>query len=130
MQFVKKAFFQKPPFKVLRFYSTIMTTTNQPSMVSGNFHIVQKELPEGFTMVQEGTAKILYSSDVFYNKVQVVNRDLSILAIKMYDEMRRKENPKAEGKKHDDVVIYILRFGNFRSSFSHRYEIIESTRPS
>lgn len=35
--------------------------------------------PEGFTVLQEGKARILQrENDVFYNKAQVVNRDLSL----------------------------------------------------
>eukprot|EP00741_Cyanophora_paradoxa_P019777 tig00021168_g19088.t1 len=49
-------------------------------------------VPEGFHVITEGKASILFAkkNDVFYNKAQVVNRDLSIACIKVFDEMRRE----------------------------------------
>jgi len=36
--------------------------------------------------IKEGTANMLYDTKVFYNKVQVLNRDLSIQVIKLFSE--------------------------------------------
>ena len=55
------------------------------------------EAPEGFKLLCEGSAAIMYEHDaakgdkgepVFYNKVQVLNRDLSIRMV------RRNENKR------------------------------------
>lgn len=47
---------------------------------------------ETFTEIKEGKAIVLAKGNqVFYNPVQEVNRDLSILMIKMYEEQLRKE---------------------------------------
>lgn len=58
------------------------------SLKSGQFEKVDKKVPEGFKLVEEGTAKILHSTknEVFYNNVQVFNRDMSIMAIKLFSE--------------------------------------------
>jgi len=48
-------------------------------------------VPKEGTLVEEGTARVIFQGDVFYNPVQVFNRDLSIHVIKLYDEIRRKE---------------------------------------
>ncbi|CAM9497433.1 unnamed protein product [Choristocarpus tenellus] len=52
--------------------------------------------PEGHSLLVEGQAAIPFSegNEVFYNKVQVFNRDLSIHVIKLFAEKRLKE--KAE----------------------------------
>ena len=51
------------------------------------------EVPEGFTTVTEGKATILYpkGNQVFYNPAQEVNRDLSIMMIKLFKAQREKE---------------------------------------
>lgn len=58
------------------------------SLKSGQYEIVQKTVPEGYKLVEEGTAKILHSknNEVFYNNVQVFNRDMSTMAIKLFSE--------------------------------------------
>ena len=59
--------------------------------------------PDGYEKVSEGCAAVLArknkdgSQAVFYNPVQVVNRDLSILAIRGYNELR-KEKPHKKGR--------------------------------
>ena len=55
--------------------------------------VVPGQLPAGHSMLQEGSAKIIYNTQnkVFYNKVQVFNRDLSILVSKMFLEQRKAE---------------------------------------
>lgn len=47
----------------------------------------------GFLSIQEGTASMQYDEKeaVFYNKVQVLNRDLSIQVIRLFSEIREKE---------------------------------------
>jgi len=49
--------------------------------------------PPGFTVLQEGRARILSAggNEVFYNKAQVTNRDLSILVIRRFIELRAAE---------------------------------------
>lgn len=42
-------------------------------------------------MLQEGKAKILMlkeANDVFFNKAQVVNRDLSVLSLRLFQKVR------------------------------------------
>lgn len=51
-----------------------------------------KEVPEGCTVISEGRASILQQANkVFYNKAQVVNRDISIAVLKWFIETRKKE---------------------------------------
>lgn len=51
-----------------------------------------REVPEGFSVLTEGKASILqHGSDVFYNPVQVVNRDISVAVLRYYVEQREKE---------------------------------------
>jgi tRNA (guanine26-N2/guanine27-N2)-dimethyltransferase len=57
---------------------------------SGQFDkIKDKEAPIGYKLIQEGAAQILHSikNEVFYNPVQVFNRDLSTLVITKYNEL-------------------------------------------
>jgi len=64
----------------------------------------QKEVPDGWTVIEEGMARVIYdeSEKVFYNKVQVMNRDTSIQCIKAYIEVlkeeRRNNSVKMKGK--------------------------------
>ena len=50
-------------------------------------------LKEGYIRITEGTATMDYDEKeaVFYNKVQVFNRDTSIQVIKLFSEIREKE---------------------------------------
>ena len=67
---------------------------------SGQFDKIQKkDTPSGYKLIEEGTAKILHSTqeEVFYNPVQVFNRDLSTLVINKYNEIYLKD--KKEGIK-------------------------------
>ena len=49
--------------------------------------------PEGFTVLQEGKARILQrENDVFYNKAQVVNRDLSLSVMRQFQRVRAREH--------------------------------------
>eukprot|EP00978_Attheya_sp_CCMP212_P013364 scaffold33622_cov51-Attheya_sp.AAC.5 len=60
-------------------------------------------VPEGFKVITEGRASMLFPSDedqaVFYNPVQVQNRDLSVLMIALYAERRAKRRFLKEKKK-------------------------------
>lgn len=53
-------------------------------------------LPDGYEQISEGQAKMMYKKsskgqqEVFYNPVQVQNRDLSILMLSLYAERRHK----------------------------------------
>lgn len=55
------------------------------------------------TTIKEGQAEIIYpaGNEVFYNPVQEVNRDLSIVIIKLFIEQIKKERAEAikNGKK-------------------------------
>ena len=57
------------------------------------------EVPEGFQVLQEGLATIIYRhGESFYNNVQVVNRDISVMMLRFYDDYRREQIEKlAEG---------------------------------
>jgi tRNA G26 N,N-dimethylase Trm1 len=72
--------------------STTTTTTTSTTPVP----------PLGFQTITEGAAVALYKSGkVFYNRVQIFNRDLSVLAIRAWDERRLAEaraNPKLAKK--------------------------------
>jgi tRNA G26 N,N-dimethylase Trm1 len=49
-------------------------------------------IPEGMEPVVEGRCTVMFKKgEVFYNPVQVLNRDLSILFIKLFSEKRRAE---------------------------------------
>lgn len=65
--------------------------------------------PEGFEKIVEGQASVLYRpGESFYNPVQallpsglvpsivwqVVNRDLSVMMLRLYDKLRREEIDK------------------------------------
>jgi hypothetical protein len=64
--------------------------------------------PPGFRLLSEGTASILYQGDeslgdkgepVFYNKVQVLNRDLSIRVISQFVRERAREHANPKGNR-------------------------------
>lgn len=57
-------------------------------------------VPEGFSSVTEGSATILHEgNDVFYNKAQVVNRDISIAVLRWFSQSKAKEPPKRNKRK-------------------------------
>eukprot|EP00579_Thalassiosira_antarctica_P020898 CAMPEP_0201971314 /NCGR_PEP_ID=MMETSP0904-20121228/36362_1 /ASSEMBLY_ACC=CAM_ASM_000553 /TAXON_ID=420261 /ORGANISM="Thalassiosira antarctica, Strain CCMP982" /LENGTH=722 /DNA_ID=CAMNT_0048520681 /DNA_START=193 /DNA_END=2361 /DNA_ORIENTATION=+ len=69
--------------------STTTTMPNKPSP-SSNDDMTQN-VPEGHQLIREGQITMLYpksENSVFYNPVQVQNRDLSVLMIGMYAERR------------------------------------------
>ncbi|KAL0485288.1 tRNA (guanine(26)-N(2))-dimethyltransferase [Acrasis kona] len=65
---------------------------------SGTFSKAVGQIPRGYYPINEGSATILYGreGEAFYNKVQVFNRDLSILVIKNFDLLRRQEHDDKE----------------------------------
>ena len=74
-------------------------------MASNNSNMtpVEKTLepPEGFTVLQEGKARILQrANDVFYNKAQVVNRDLSISVMRQFQKVRAAEYAASKAPKN------------------------------
>ena len=87
--------------------------------MSGNSSNAKDNIPPGRQLIQEGTVSMLYPKDVvFYNPVQVQNRDLSLFMITLYSERRiqraatraykKKLNKeyKAKGEKlHDNSEI-------------------------
>jgi tRNA G26 N,N-dimethylase Trm1 len=51
--------------------------------------VLHREVPEGFSSVTEGKATILQQGNsVFYNKAQVVNRDISIAVLRWFIKQR------------------------------------------
>lgn len=68
----------------------------------------KRGLPSEGKLVEEGTAKVFFQGDVFYNPVQVFNRDLSIHVIKEFDNLRREDKSKGrrmKNKKISDLKI-------------------------
>ncbi|KAK8803845.1 hypothetical protein WA158_001539 [Blastocystis sp. Blastoise] len=62
---------------------------------------MNSEIPEGYKTITEGKATIIFpeNNDVFYNPVQVLNRDLSILSINMFGELLKKEADELKAAK-------------------------------
>ncbi|KAK9861145.1 hypothetical protein WJX84_002997 [Apatococcus fuscideae] len=58
-------------------------------------------IPEGYQLRKEGKATILQQgNDVFFNPAQVVNRDLSVLVLQQFQQVRKEEGTlKAPGRK-------------------------------
>jgi len=93
--------------------------------------------PEGYTVVQEGSAKVLQRGDeVFYNPAMVVNRDLSIAALREFIKLRDAEIASGTLKKHrrkcdkdaflaqraaDEVAGITKEYDNY----DHRVRILE-----
>jgi len=63
--------------------------------------------PPGSTIVTEGKASIIFPSgnQVFYNNVQEFNRDISILVIRMFSEMRQQDNVKRSKSPRQGIRI-------------------------
>eukprot|EP01117_Protostelium_nocturnum_P007475 TRINITY_DN2671_c0_g1_i3.p1 TRINITY_DN2671_c0_g1~~TRINITY_DN2671_c0_g1_i3.p1 ORF type:complete len:432 (+),score=141.92 TRINITY_DN2671_c0_g1_i3:28-1323(+) len=68
------------------------------------------ELAQKFILKREGSARMLYpkGNKVFYNPAQEVNRDLSIMCIKLFEELLLKERTEAQQstkkKRRDDQI--------------------------
>ena len=80
-------------------------------------------IPEGRQLIQEGTVSMLYPKDVvFYNPVQVQNRDLSTLMITLFGERRVKRAAiRAHRKKLNKELK--AKMGSAANSNSHRKEV-------
>jgi tRNA (guanine26-N2/guanine27-N2)-dimethyltransferase len=63
-------------------------------------------LPTGHIRITEGSATMDYDEKeaVFYNKVQVFNRDLSIQVVKLFSEIREKEKKERYDKKYNNFL--------------------------
>jgi tRNA (guanine26-N2/guanine27-N2)-dimethyltransferase len=61
----------------------------------------EREAPPGHKIITEGRNSILFGekNEVFYNKVQVMNRDLSILMLQLFAEQRKCEMDTKASKK-------------------------------
>lgn len=82
--------------------SVVETVSKQAELESGNFNHVKIEpskIPQGFKVIEEGFASVLSSVAVFYNKVQVFNRDVSSLVIKEYVKVLQNEADELYAKK-------------------------------
>ena len=64
-----------------------------------------KELPADHSTLTEGSATIIFNTknQVFYNKVQIFNRDLSILISKMFLQQQRAEQMDRDARKEAKV---------------------------
>ena len=58
-------------------------------------------VPPGFTEIREGLVSMIYDQKeaVFYNKVQVFNRDISLQVIRYFAEVRDREKRERYEKK-------------------------------
>mmetsp|Transcript_39802 Transcript_39802/g.81889 ORF Transcript_39802/g.81889 Transcript_39802/m.81889 type:complete len:690 (+) Transcript_39802:245-2314(+) len=73
----------------------------------------KEKVPEGYELVEEGLARMIYpkaENSVFYNPVQVQNRDLSVLMLSMYAERRAMR--KAVKAKKKELVRQAREEGN------------------
>ena len=79
--------------------------------------------PPGHSLLVEGQAAIPYSegNEVFYNKVQEFNRDLSIHVIKLFAEKRFREKAERGLRKTRRVswLSYSSSFGPILLSFTY-----------
>lgn len=65
----------------------------------------QKAPPPGYALLSEGKATVVYKEgEAFYNPIQEFNRDLSIMTIKQFIEMKKKEGPsqRSQHSHHSD----------------------------
>lgn len=80
--------------------------TKTAKKVSGK---ITSAVPDGYEEIAEGQAKMIYKrsltrqQEVFYNPVQVQNRDLSILMLCLYAERRHDRNLKKKSKNQKDI---------------------------
>ncbi|OUS48791.1 hypothetical protein BE221DRAFT_51295, partial [Ostreococcus tauri] len=59
-------------------------------------------VPEGYAVIREGAARALQraeTDDVFYNKPQVVNRDMSLAVIREFQRVRAEEHASGTSKR-------------------------------
>ncbi|CAN3360632.1 tRNA (guanine(26)-N(2))-dimethyltransferase, mitochondrial [Diutina catenulata] len=79
---------------------------------------------EGFTTIKEGRAEILVPSDgnkVFYNKIQCFNRDLSVMSVQAWHEMRKSETAGASKRRRVAAEIKILEALSATGLRANRY---------
>ena len=71
-------------------------------------HQPVNNLPSEYTEIGEGKAKILFSTHntVFYNKVQVFNRDISLAIIKQFIKLYQHNSKKPATKEDYDAIKY------------------------
>jgi tRNA G26 N,N-dimethylase Trm1 len=63
-----------------------------------------RSIPDGFSHVTEGQATILQQgNNVFYNKAQVVNRDVSMAVLRWFIEQRHRHPVKAKRAQKPSV---------------------------
>ncbi len=80
--------------------------TKTAKNVSGK---IRSAVPDGYEEIVEGQAKMIYKrsltrqQEVFYNPVQVQNRDLSILMLCLYAERRHDRNLKKKSKNQKNI---------------------------
>ena len=81
-------------------YSYTMSESQQQPL--DQKHNVDTPAPQGFKKVTEGKATILFpdTNEVFYNPIQEFNRDISIAAIRTWDQIFQEERrAKLDAKK-------------------------------
>ena len=81
-----------------RFFSSTSSFGNMSSSVEK----ISVTVPEGYELIEEGLARMIYpkaENSVFYNPVQVQNRDLSVLMLSLYAERRAKRRGVKAKKK-------------------------------
>lgn len=104
---------------------TIVTSSSSSSLaftdnINRSIHTLKmskmEEIPDDNekVLIEEGTAKMMYEKKeaVFYNKVQVLNRDLSIQVIRLFAEIREKENRDKYDKKVATYNQYVSNLAN------------------
>lgn len=94
----------------VRAFSSTMATPAPTATTAG---AVTQEVPEGFILIKEGQASMLFpkENEVFYNKVQVLNRDLSIMMLRLFAERRLRDKEakrlKREGLTPEQVTAQL-----------------------
>ena len=93
--------------------NSCLTSQSFRFLPSVNFSITAKNMsdnivvPENRLLIEEGSTKMLYPKGVvFYNPVQVQNRDLSLFMIQLYAERRVK---RIELKKKKRTLMKVAR---------------------
>lgn len=80
----------------------------------------------GFSILKEGEAEILmHGNDVFYNKAQIVNRDLSIAVVRSFLTQRQEEYVERRGKKSSQNESY----QNKKSEQHQESESVNAAKP-
>lgn len=94
-------------------YYTRYSNQNLYKKMSSSIQIDKTLLPLNHVIIEEGSAYMIYNNkeEVFYNKVQVLNRDISIQVIKLFSEIYIKES-------NDKYQKRLLRIAAEQSSAS------------